>query len=218
MISNLFVSHTCEKIFLNVYDFVTFLFITVPPISCSQSCRCRDNSQLRANVIDCSKSRMRSLSELWIPNKAHWLVAKDNKIDNLRWSEEYSRKLPEVEHIDLANSSIESLELHFFSKLANLSRVRYLNLAGNELKGFNQDIQNNNLSEIYLSGNPIDCSNCDMFWFAQWLNSTEPRIMNRIVKDYKNIKCDGGTWNGTQVYKLSKEQMGCFPIRSIREL
>ena len=122
-----------------------------------------------------------------------------------------------MEHINLESSSIYSIEPHFFSKLSTSTKINYLNLADNRLKGFNQDIRKNNLSEVYLSGNDIACK-CDMLWFADWLNTTELGSQNRIVKDYKNIRCVGGTWNGTHVYKLSKEQMGCFPIRSIREL
>ena len=109
-----------------------------------------------------------------------------------------------MEHINLANSSISSVGPNFFSNLATLGKVRYLNLAGNKLKGFNKDIQQSSLSEIYLSGNPIDC-NCDMFWFVKWLNTT-------VVKDSQDIRCVGGDWGGIWVYELTQEQMGCLPI------
>ena len=160
---------------------------------------------------------MTSLSDLFVPKETNWLIAKGNKIDHLEWSEESSRNLHQIEHIDLANSSIYSLGGDFFSKLTNFTQLRFLNLSGNKLDDFNQDIKQSNLSEIHLSGNPIKC-NCDMFWFAEWLNATEPQSQNRIVRDYQDVKCVGGKWNGTQVCKLNKEQMGCLATRSIREL
>ena len=110
--------------------------------------------------------------------------------------------------MDLANSSICSFGPNFFSKLTSFTQLCFLNVSGNKLKDFNQDIKQTNLSEMYLSGNPIDC-HCDMFWLAQWLNTTKAI---KIVKDYEKIKCAGGEWNKNQVYKLTKEQMGCLPI------
>ena len=109
-----------------------------------------------------------------------------------------------MKHINLANSSISSIEQNFFSNFATLGKVRYLNLADNKLKHFDRDMQESGLSEIYLSGNPIDC-NCDMFWFVKWLNTS-------VVKDFQDIRCAGGEWDGAWVYELTQEQMGCLPI------
>ena len=76
------------------------------------------------------------------------------------------------------------------------------------MKTFPKTFSVTNLTQVYLAGNPIDC-NCEMLWFANWLNATEPHSQNRIVQDYKQVVCVGGKWNGTQVYKLSSKQMGC---------
>ena len=122
------------------------------------NCRCYNSSQLKSNILDCSKSGLTSLSDIFILNTTNWFVAENNKIDHLEWSVQSSRSL---HHIDLANCSIYSIGPNFFWKIANLTKVRYLNLAGNKLKGFNQDITKSNFSEIYLSENPIEC-NCDM--------------------------------------------------------
>ena len=202
-----------------MYSFTFLLFVTVPPVSCSQSCRCYSNSQQEASILNCSNTELTSLSDIFVPKETDWFVAKDSKINHLEWFDESSRNLHQIEHINLANSSINSISSNFFSKLANLTKTRYLNVADNKLRGFNQDIRKNNLSEMYLSGNPIAC-NCDMFWFVEWLNTTAYHNMKVtgpiIVRDYKDIRCVGGEWNGLQVYKLSKEQMGCFP--TVREL
>ena len=149
---------------------------------------------------------MTSLSDILVPNETTWLVAKNNEIGHLQFSE----KLNEVKHINFANSSIFSNDPNFFSKLSTSGKVHYLNLAGNKLKSFNPDIQQSGLTEIYLSGNPIEC-NCDMFWFAKLLNTTKGPSGPRIVKDSQDIRCVSGEWDGTQVYKLTQEQMGCLP-------
>ena len=141
---------------------------------------------------------MTNFSAISVPNETTWLVAKNNKIHHLQ----FSGKISQMEHINLANSSISSIGQNFFSKLATSGEIRYLNLADNKLKHFNRDIQESGLSELYLSGNPIHF-HCDMFWFVKWLNTT-------IVKDSQEIRCDGGEWDGTRVYQLTREQMGCI--------
>ena len=161
------------------------------------------------SVLNCSNSNIASLSDLLVPNETSWLIAKDSNIEHLQWSDESIENLHQMEHINFANSSISSIGLNFFSKLAALGKVRYLNLAGNKLKSFSKDIQQSGLSEIYLSGNPIEC-NCDMFWFAKWLNTTKCPCGPRILKDQHYVRCVGGEWNGTQVYRLTQEQMGCL--------
>ena len=161
------------------------------------NCSCYRKFEQTPNVLDCSNSGITSLSDILVPNETSWLIARNNKIDHLQ----FIRNLNQMEHINLANSSISSVGQNVFSKLATSGKVRYLNLADNKLKSFNQDIQQRGLSEIYLSGNPIDC-NCNMFWFVKWLNTT-------IVKDSQDIRCAGGEWDGAQVYELTREQMGC---------
>ena len=89
-----------------------------------------------------------------------------------------------------------------------MNRTKFLNLARNNLKTFPKTFSVTNLTQVHLAGNPIDC-NCEMLWLANWLNATDPHSGNRIVKDYYQVVCIGGEWNGIQVYKLSAEQMGC---------
>ena len=136
-----------------------------------------------------------------------WLVAKSNTISYLEWSE----NLDSIQHFDLQNSGVHQITDDFFSKIKSINKTKFLNLANNDLKSFPKTLDGTNFSQVYLAGNPIDC-NCDMLWFANWLNNaTEPHSQNRIVKDYKQVVCAGGKWNGTQVYKLNAKQMGCYP-------
>ena len=147
-----------------------------------------------------------SLTELRIPNETMWLVAKSSDIPCLDWS----KNLSNIQHFDLENSSIRYVTDEFFSRIQTLMKAKFLNLANNYLKSFPKTLNGTSFSKVYLAGNPINC-NCDMLWFAHWLNATAPQSQNRIVRDYKRVLCVGGKWNGTQVYNLSPVRMGCFP-------
>ena len=176
------------------------------PLQCSKNCWCHYFFEKRANVFNCSQINITSLTELPIPNGTMWLVAQSTDIPRLDWS----KKLSHIQHFDLRNSSVRSITNNFFSKIQTAKKAKFLNLANNDLKTFPKTLNGTNFSEVYLAGNPIDC-NCDMLWFAHWLNTTEPQSQNRIVKDYKRVLCAGGRWNGTQVYNLNPVRMGCYP-------
>ena len=45
------------------------------------------------------------------------------------------------------------------------------------LKAFPKTLAETNFTQVYLAENPIDC-NCQMLWFANWLNATEPHSEN----------------------------------------
>ena len=156
--------------------------------------------------MNCSHTNITGLTHLPIPNETMWLVAKYNYIRYLQWSE----NLDTIQHFDLQNSSVHHITDDFFSKIKSTNKMKFLNLINNDLKAFPKTLDGTNFSKVYLAGNPIDC-NCQMLWFADWLNTTDPHSENRIVKDYKQVVCTGGEWNGTQVYKLNAKQMGCYP-------
>ena len=143
--------------------------------------------------------------ELVVPNGTMWLVAKSNHLPNLQWSE----SLKTIQHFDLQDSCVFNVADDFFSKIKALKKTIFLNLANNYLKSFPKTLNGTSFSEVYLAGNSVDC-NCDMLWFAEWLNTTD-QSGRRIVRDYDRVLCAGGRWNGTQVYKLRAVEMGCFP-------
>ena len=184
-------------------DLTKILFqLSASPLRCSNSCWCHYLFEEKANVLNCSHTNVTRLTHLGIPNETMWLMAKYNHIPYLQWSD----NLDSIQHFDLQNSGVRHITDDFFSKIKSMNKANFINLANNDLKAFSKTLDSTNFSKVYLAGNPIDC-NCQMLWFANWLNTTEPRI----VQDYKNVLCAGGKWNGTQVYKLSAELMGCDP-------
>ena len=156
--------------------------------------------------MNCSQTNVTSLAQLRIPNETMWLVAESNDIPYLQWSE----NLNTIQHFDLQNSCILQVTDDFFSKIKSIKKPVFLNLANNDLKAFPSALNGTSFSQAYLAGNPIDC-NCEMFWFAEYLNTTNPLTKSRIVADYDHVVCVGGKWDGAQVYKLNAEQMGCYP-------
>ena len=178
------------------------------PVNCSSGCQCHYFRQRRANVLNCSSRGIANLNYLEIPEGTTWLIADSNEIDYLC----PKSSVKNLAHISIQTSHINSICEDFFSKLVNEKTLTSLNLAHNNISRFSKYIQNiNSLQEVYLAGNPIDC-NCDMMWFAQWLNSTATPSGVRIVKDYKGIKCFGGEWDGVTVSDLDERAMGCIPF------
>ena len=116
-----------------------------------------------------------------------WLVAKSNHIPLLQRSE----SLKDIKHFDFQNSSVQYITEDFFSEIRTAKKFSFLNLANNDLKTFPKSLNGTNFSEVYLAGNPIDC-NCDMLWFAEFLNRTNPQSGDRIVKDYEKVLCTAG--------------------------
>ena len=111
-------------------------------------------------------------------------------------------------HIDLNNSYITSICDDLFLKLGEAGNITYLNLAKNSIALPSKTLQNiKSLQEVYLAGNPIEC-NCDMIWFSKLVNSTTTAASMRIVKDYQDINCFGGEWNGIPVYQLDEKSDG----------
>ena len=181
----------------------TLFPLLASPFQCWNNCWCHFIFEEEANVLNCSQTNITSLTELRIPNETMWLVAKYNHIPHLQWWQ----NLAPIQHFDLENSSVRQINDDFFTKFTAFKKKTFLDLTNNDLRTVPKTLNGTSFYEVYLAGNPIDC-NCEMLWFANFLNTTDKR---RIVKDYKRVLCAGGKWNGTQVYKLNAEQMGCYP-------
>ena len=116
-----------------------------------------------------------------------------------------------MQHINFQSSGIVSICDEFFETIKK-QNVKYLNLAWNKITKFNEIFKEaTNLDEIFLAGNPIECT-CDTLWFADWLEHSTTPSGERIVKDYGQVTCASGHGNGTRVYQLDGYEMGCHDI------
>ena len=161
----------------------------------------------KANVLNCSQRGINNLDLIRVPDEATWLIADFNDIPIICPSDINLRNL---EHISVMNSNVTTICHGFFQKLQNLTGLKYLNLAHNNIKELPKEFPKiKSLNEIYLGSNPIHC-HCGMLWLTEWLNSTKSHG-EIIVKDYTELKCSRGKWDKTPVNTLDKVTMGCFP-------
>ena len=65
------------------------------------------------------------------------------------------------------------------------------------------------LQSIMLSGNKFICD-CEMIWMIQLLSKRNSN-KERMVKDYQDVVCYSGKFVGKQIYKLTSDEMGCYP-------
>ena len=184
---------------------ITYIFFPVLPVNCSNVCNCYYLQTEKVNVLNCSNANFDSLSALEIPEDTTWIIAHSNSIRHLCSGSD----IPNVQHIDFQSSGIVSICDGFFKSI-NKTNVTHLNLSWNSITKFNQIIKEvGNLSEIFLAGNPIECS-CDTLWFADWLEHFTTPSGDRIIKDYQEVRCASGIGNGSRVYQLDGFQIGCY--------
>ncbi|XP_068121407.1 toll-like receptor 7 [Hyperolius riggenbachi] len=104
-----------------------------------------------------------------------------------------------IKSLILSKNSIETLTKNF---LTNASSLKYLDLSYNKISyidksSFPDDILSN-LELLLIQGNPFIC-NCELVWFALWINKTNV-VIPYLVPD---VTCDGpGTHKGKSVVLL----------------
>ena len=182
-----------------------YIFFPVSPVNCSNVCTCYYLQKEKANVLNCSNVNFESLNALEIPEDTTWIIANFNNIPHLCSGSD----IPSVRHIDFQSSGIVSICDEFFETIKKRN-VKYLNLAWNEITKFSEIFKEaTNLDAIFLAGNPIECM-CDTLWFADWLEHFTTPSGERVVKDYREVKCTSGLGLGTRVYQLDGYEIGCY--------
>ena len=183
------------------------LNFSVLPILCANRCSCYYLQKERANVLNCSNASLTSLANLRVPDETTWLIADSNKIQSLCTTD----NLGNISRLDLHSSEITFICDDYFHYLGSQGHLEYLNLANNTLTKFEKSIQTlTSLKTAFLAGNPIDCT-CDTIWLADWLVNFTTPSGEKVVRDYQEVTCHGGEFNGSYVYKL---KMRCDPVLS----
>ena len=173
-------------------------------MQCSDECQCYYSFHEKASVYNCENTGLTDLAYLEVPNETNWLVANHNNINNLCWTD----NIKDIEHFEISSSNIFTICDEFFSELNTTGKTKYLDISKNNINVISKSLKSVKQLEVYFAGNPIAC-NCDTLWVTQWLNTTATG--NKILKDYKDVKCVNDKWKGLQVYQLNGIKMGCFP-------
>ena len=111
--------------------------------------------------------------------------------------------------MDLSRNKINKICKETVSYMKTGS-ITELNLANNSITSLPSELANiSSLQSVTLSGNKFICD-CKMTWMIQWL-SRQRGNGERIVKDYQDVVCHSGMLIGKQIYKLTSNEMGCYP-------
>ena len=129
-----------------------------------------------------------------------------NRIPELCGKQSYLCNLAEL---DLSQNVINKICDETVSYMKTGSII-VLNIANNSITTLPSKLSNiSSLQSVKLSGNNFICD-CEMTWMIEWLSKRTP-YGERIVKDYQDIVCHNGMMTGKQIYKLTSDEMGCYP-------
>ena len=129
-----------------------------------------------------------------------------NKISKLCGKQTYFETIVQL---DLSQNVITKICEETVNHMENGSIVE-LNLANNSIATLPSKISNiSSLQSVKLSGNNFIC-NCEMTWMIQWFSKRNVSG-KRAVQDYREVVCHSGMLVGKQIYKLTSNEMGCYP-------
>ena len=134
------------------------------------------------------------------------LVLSGNRILQLCLKQPY---LQTIVQLDLSQNEINKIcdETVIFMETGSIIE---LNLADNNITSLPSRLLNiSSFQSVFLSGNNFICD-CEMTWMMTWLSKRNPNG-ERIVKDYQDILCHSGKSVGRQIFKLTSDEMGCYP-------
>ena len=183
------------------------IFFTVVPLQCGNQCKCHFDYHLNYNIYNCSTTSIAFLPETSnLTTITDVLDLSRNRIPELCGKQPYLRTIAEL---NLSQNAIHKIceETVIFMKTGVITE---LSLAHNNITTLTSKLLNiSSLQSVMLSGNKFICD-CEMTWMIQWL-SQRSRNGERIVKDYQDVICHSGKLVGKQIYKLTSDEMGCYP-------
>ena len=162
---------------------------------------------LNYNIYNCSDTSLTALPE---PNNlinvTDVLDFSTNRISELCGKQTYFQTIVQL---DLSQNEINNICEDTITFMKTGSIVE-LNLANNNITTLPSKISNiSSLQSVWLSGNNFNCD-CEMTWMIQWFLKLSSNG-KRVVKDYQEIICHNGMMAGKQIYRLTLEEMGCYP-------
>lgn len=117
---------------------------------------------------------------------------------------------PSLKRVVLHNSRVHSFCPQFLDTLSKM-HLEVLDLSGNNLTKLPRKFEDIHFANsIFLSNNNFTCD-CDIIWMIDWFNNFTTSKGERIVKDFKEVRCHTGQKVGTPIYLLDSVKLNCFP-------
>ncbi len=118
-----------------------------------------------------------------------------------------------TEVILVTGTQVREITSEFFLALSHRTHLKEIYFENNMITKISKEIQNLQVEEIWLSGNPFHCD-CDMIWMRDWLSSFNNATGKITVRDYRDLKCNNTKDKQVPIYQMSEVQLGCYPLWS----
>ncbi len=181
----------------------------VTGVPCEKSCLCYYNQHLKANLFDCSDTKLNHLPTN-VQNGTNWMDLHGNSISSLCQTMKFDKG---VTLLNLSSNNLQQICPEFIDSRLPNTELTQVDLSQNKLQYLPKKIMEaNHLTKIWLTGNDFFCD-CSMLWMIEWVaNFTSPSGEN-VIQDHKKIMCANEEMAGLPIYQLNRVSMGCFPER-----
>ena len=189
------------------------LFFSVNPIQCDKSdfheCRCYFSEENKANIFNCSNADTKNLPSS-VLKETDWLLMENSNVKQFFPSVNIYNT---IKYLSLRNSRVTSISEDILVQVNSSPTLKWLDLSQNQLQVIPENIKTlRHIEKIWLGENPFHCD-CKMTWMVEWLNNYTNPEGNRIVVDYKDLRCTTGLMLGIPIYDLNEVVMGCYPAK-----
>ncbi len=192
-------------LFYFFYQATVHIFVATP-VRCMETCHCYYSIQSKMNVMNCSTTNPSGLPNSLLP-ETDWFHMSGGNVSHLCHVPTHFQSL---KRIVLKNNSIKSFCQPFVEALRKV-HLDFLDLSGNNLTKLPRKFEEMHfINSLNLSNNNFVCS-CDIIWMIDWINNFTTSKGERIVRDFKDVKCHTGQKVGTPIYLLDSTKLHCFP-------
>ncbi|KAK3601908.1 hypothetical protein CHS0354_041845 [Potamilus streckersoni] len=170
--------------------------------NCPHECLCTKTVALDQIKVTCDKDLLESLPYVIPEGKKIYLSVHSKNVQELS-DRMYFKN---VTNLDLSSSSISTINEDF---LHNFQSMNNIYIYDNSLRTLPEGIQNmnlENLTSLYLHGNPFQCD-CHTKWMKAWLQKNRDKI-----PDLDQVFCEAGQPNGKRIIDALDTDFVCDSV------
>ncbi len=181
--------------------------IIVTPLRCGDECKCHYSQIDQANMFSCRGSRYNNLPPQ-VPNYTNWILFEETNITDLCGTFQYFNRQSNVTYLSFKHGNVKNICHNTLNDVLYDSNIKWIDITNNRMSEVPRAFASSqhHLKKLWLSKNPLEC-NCEMTWLIDWLAGEG----QKLVQDYKDVRCMRGQQIGKAVYLLKPiENMGCI--------